>query len=154
AHGSGVEDMRRLMTEVIGRLDRLGMQHPEVRPRHSLSIRSQDERDAGLALLERFRPLPDDLKRQVPALLNGLGKLQVGAGDFGGARANFLAVSRLVSDDVAKGEAQGNAYRAALEARKYDEALTHVRNAAGHDAGRFAPFRLDRYEPMRILGAG
>jgi hypothetical protein len=59
-----------------------------------------------------------------------------------------------VPDPAGKAEASYNAYRVALEEKKYDAALEALRWAASLDASRFAPFSLHRYEPRRILGAG
>ena len=68
--------------QVQQHLDRGGMHPGEVRPQHPCGIRGEDERRAVKALLARFRPRPPEEQRQVPSLLNGLGKLQVGVGDF------------------------------------------------------------------------
>jgi len=151
---AGSDDLRRLMEEALARLARLGMQVGEVRPRDSFSIRGEDERAAVKLLLARFRQLPAERQRQVPALLNGLGKLQVGAGEFAAARLTFPEVRRSVHEDAARAEASCNVYRAALEERKWDEALAALRQAAALDRPRFAPFPLHRYQPRRILGAG
>jgi TPR repeat protein len=126
----------------------------EVRPEHSFSIRSEDERRAVKQLLARFRQLPAEEQKRLPALLNGLGKLQLGAGDFAGARETFVEVARTVPEDAARAEASYNAYRAALEEQHWDEALQAITEAAQLDPARFTPFPLRRYEPRRILGAG
>jgi tetratricopeptide (TPR) repeat protein len=153
-HLGSVEEVRRLGQEVLAQLGRLGMQVGEVRPRHSFSIRDEDERRAVKLLLARFRRLPPEEQQQVPALLNGLGKLQVGAGDFAGAEQTFQEVARDAGDAAGKAEACHNAYRAALEEHKWEEALAAVRQAAELDPRRYAPFPLERYQPRRILGAG
>jgi formylglycine-generating enzyme required for sulfatase activity len=153
-HLSSAEEVRRLFQEVLERLARVGMQRGEVRPPHSFSIRSEEERRAVRQLLERFRQLAPAEQQQVPALLNGLGKLQVGAGDFAGARQTFGQVAGVVGDPSGQAEASHNAYRAALEQRQWDEALTALRAAAERDPQRFAPFPLKRYQARRILGAG
>ncbi|HBI43020.1 MAG TPA: hypothetical protein DDY78_09215, partial [Planctomycetales bacterium] len=75
-------EVRTLMEQVLLRLGQVGMARGEVRPGNSCSIRGEDERRAVKALLARFRELPTEEQRKAPALLNGLGKLQVGAGDF------------------------------------------------------------------------
>jgi serine/threonine protein kinase len=153
-HQAGADELRQLMEEALARLARLGMQTGEMRPQHSFSIRGEDERAAVRLLLTRFRQLPAERQQKVPALLNALGKLQVGAGEFAGARRTFLEVIKAVGDPAGKAEASFNAYRAALEEGKWEEGLQAVREAASLDAGRFAPFPLYRYEPRRILGAG
>jgi len=107
-------------------------------------------------LLERFRQLPTEQQSKVPALLNGLGKLQVGIGDLEGARENFAKVAQMLGGTApfAEAETHYNAYRTALEQKKWDEALNEIKEAAGLDPGRFEPFPLRRYQPQRILGAG
>jgi formylglycine-generating enzyme required for sulfatase activity len=126
----------------------------ELRPKDSLSIHSQDERDLVKALLARFRALPAERQRQLPALLNGLGKLQVGAGEYTAAQESFAEVAATAPEAAARAEASYNAYRAALEERSWDKALLAILEAAKHQANRFAPFPLHRYRPQRILGAG
>jgi serine/threonine protein kinase len=130
------------------------MQKGEVKPQHSFSIRNEDERNAVKQLLARFRQMPSEEQRQFPALLNGLGKLQIGSGDFDGARRTFVAVAESVTEATAQAEAQFNAYRAALEEKKWDDALAAIEKAATLDSQRFAPFPLQRYQAKRILGAG
>ena len=153
-HLTNGEEVRHLVEQVLLRLDHAGMRQGEVRPQHSFSIRSEDERQAIKQLLARFRQMPADEQRQVPAVLNGLGKLQVGAGDFSAARQTFTEVARTVGDAAARAEASYNAYRAALEERKLDVALAAFLKAAELAPQRFAPFPLHRYRPQRILGAG
>jgi len=155
---AGLDQVRReirdLREELVRRLTEAGMQRGEVRPHHSFSIRGEDEHRAVLALLARFRQLPADEQRRMPDLLNGLGKLQLGTGDFGGARESFDRAAAAAADAAAKAEARFNAYRAALEQRKWDQALAELTEAAALAPGRFAPFPMQRYEPKRILGAG
>src|SRR5262249_32279035 len=91
---------------------------------------------------------------RLPALLNGLGKLHLAFGDYEGAKTIFLEVTRAAPDTPARAEARWNVHRAALEQRKWDEALAALQEAATLDPQRFAPFPLDRYPPQRILGAG
>ena len=83
------EEVRSLLVQVQHHLSLVGMQRGEITHQHSLSISGEDERRAVKTLLARFRQLPADEQRQVPALLNGLGKLQVGAGDFEQAKQTF-----------------------------------------------------------------
>jgi uracil-DNA glycosylase family 4 len=153
-HLTNTEDIRRLMLEVLNRVSETGMQKGEVKPQHSFSIRSEDERSAVKHLLASFRKMPAEEQKQFPALLNGLGKLQIGSGDFEGARKTFDAVAENTTEASAQAEAHFNAYRAALEQKKWDEALAEIQKAASLDAQRFAPFPLQRYQVKRILGAG
>ncbi len=153
-HLASFEEIRRLLQEVLAQQGRVGMAAGAVRPTDSCLIRGEDERRAVKQLLARFRQLPPEEQQQVPALLNGLGKLQVGAGDFAGAERTFQEVARDVADAAARAEACYNAYRAALEEKKWEEALAAIRRAAELDPRRFSPFPLERYPPRRILGAG
>jgi len=153
-HFANADEIRRLLKEVSDRVSQAGMQKGEVKPHQRFSIRSEDERTAVKQLLARFRQLPDHQQNQVPALLNGLGKLQFGSQDFDGARQTFVAVAEKVHDATAQAEAHFNAYRAALEEKKWADALAAIQQAATLDTQRFAPFPLQRYEPKRILGAG
>ncbi len=148
------EEVGLLFQQVLKQLRLVGMQQGEVRPQHSFTIRGEDERGAVKALLARFRQLPIEEQRGMPALLNGLGKLQVGTGEFTAAGQTFGEVVKAVSEPMGKAEAFHNAYRAALEQKKWDEALHALRQAATLDPQRFAPFPLYRYDPKRILGAG
>ena len=151
---ANADEVRRLMQEVLNRVSQVGMQKGEVKPQHSFSIRSDDERSAVKQLLARFRQLPAQQQHQVPALLNGLGKLQFGSGDFDGARETFVAVATDVHDSAAQAEAQFNAYRSALEEKKWDDALVAIQKAALLDSQRFAPFPMQRYQAKKLLGAG
>jgi tetratricopeptide (TPR) repeat protein len=151
---ANAEEVRSLFVQVQQQLSRAGMQGGELRPQNSLSINGEDERRAVRSLLERLRQLPAEERQKVPGLLNGLGKLQAGAGDFGGAKQTFDEAARSAGEDAARAEMRFNAYRAALEARKWDEALDALREAASLAPQRFAPFPLHRYQPRRLLGAG
>jgi hypothetical protein len=146
--------VRRLQQEVLNRVSQAGMQKGEVKLKDSCSIHSEEERTAVKQLLARFRQLPLEQQKQVPALLNGLGKLQFGSGDFEGARTTFVAVAEVVHDATAQAEAQFNAYRAALEEKKWAVALAAIQKAASLDSQRFAPFPMQRYQATEILGAG
>jgi serine/threonine protein kinase len=153
-HLANADKVRRLMEEVLNRVSQAGMQKGEVKPQCSFSIRSEDERNAVKQLLARFRQMSSAEQRQFPALLNGLGKLQIGSGDFGGARHNFMTVALSVTEATARAEAHFNAYRAALGEKKWADALAAIEQAATLDSQRFAPFPLRRYQVKRILGAG
>jgi formylglycine-generating enzyme required for sulfatase activity len=153
-HLHNADEVRQLLQNILARLDQYGMRHGAVQPRHSFSIRSDQEKQAIKALLVRFRQLPATDQQRVPALLNGLGKLSNGTGQFGGAQALFLEVARSTPEPSAQAEAYYNAYRAALEAEKWDDALEAITQASTLDPRRFAPFPMKRFRPQRILGAG
>jgi formylglycine-generating enzyme required for sulfatase activity len=153
-HLGNADEVRRLMHDVIQKIEQVGMKHGEVKPQHSFSIRTEGERAAVKQLLSRFRQIPAQQQQQVPALQNGIGKLQFGSGDFEEARATFKAVSNNTSDSSAKAEAHFNAYRAALESKNFFEALVSIQVAASLDPKRFEPFPISRYKPKSLLGAG
>jgi serine/threonine protein kinase len=126
----------------------------ELRPGDSLSIRNDNERQLVKRLVARYRGLPEGERREVPALLNAIGKLEVVAGDFDAAQKDFQAVALMETDAKAKAEAHFNAYQTALERRDFDTAMKEFIEAVKLDAKRFAPFPVGKYQPLRILGAG
>ena len=153
-HLANAGEVRTLLEQVLSHLAQAGMARGEVRPGNSCSIRGEDERRAVKALLARFRRLPAEEQRQAPALLNGLGKLQVGAGDFAEARQTFTEVVQVVGDPSDKAEASFNAYQAGPgRARRLGRRPSRSR-PSGRQAGRrrFAPFPLEKFQPLRILG--
>ena len=139
---------------VIALQQKLDMMHTQVRPRDSLSIRSDDERRLVRQLVAKYRAMPEDQRRAAPALLNAVGQLEVAAGDFQAAQQDFQTVASLVTDNAAKGEAHINAYRAALEKREFPAAIRELVEAVKLDGKRFAPFPVGKYLPQKILGAG
>jgi tetratricopeptide (TPR) repeat protein len=149
--GQQVQEIYQAVLELKRRYD---LQAVEVRPRDSLAIGSEAERRLVKQVLERFRNLPAEEQRRLPALLNSLAQLEVASGDFDAAQRDFQQVAALVSDRKAQAEAQHNAYGAALERGELDEALTALKQATALDPQRWAPFPLNKYEPERILGAG
>jgi tetratricopeptide (TPR) repeat protein len=129
--------------------------HPcAVRPRDGLALRRDCERELVLDLVKRFRNLPTDQQRRLPALLNSLAQLEIVVGDLEAGQNDFQEVARLVLDPISQAEAYHNVYRAALERRNWTEALPALRRAVDLDAEAFEPFPFARYQPQRILGAG
>lgn len=149
------EQGRDIYEAVLGIRQRLDMARIDVRPQDSLSIRGDEERQLIKDLIRRYRELPESQRRDMPALLNGIGQLEVAAGMFREAEQDFLTVARIVGpDEIARGEAHMNAYHAALEAREWVPAMRNLLEAVRIDAKRFAPFPMGTYKPRRILGAG
>jgi hypothetical protein len=138
--------------EMQAKLDQVG--RAAVRPRDSVSIHTDAERELVKKVLAQYRGLPEATRKARPALRNAVGMLEVAAGDFVAARSDFAAVAAAVADPVAKGAAHMNAYRAALEARDWDGALQELLAAAKCDSRRYATFPMGKYLPQRILGAG
>ena len=134
-------------------LEQHQLQSRPVRGNDSLAIQNDHERQAVKAILEQYRRLPEEQRRAAPALLNGLGKLQLAVGDAEGARRDFAEAAALAPDVAAKAEAHFNAYRAALEGEQCDAALSELLQAARLDR-KYLPFPLNKYVPEKILGAG
>jgi serine/threonine protein kinase len=133
---------------------RLDLSGRELRPRDTMSIRGDSERQAVRQVAARYRALPPRQRAGMPALLNAIGKLEVAAGELESAQQDFHTVAGLVDDDRSRGEAYFNGYLAALEQGQHDEALKQLRQAVICDRERFAVFAPEKYEPLRILGAG
>ncbi len=141
--------------EAVVELKRRHDLHPcAVRPRDGMSLRSEDERETVQDLVARFRRLPEDSRRRLPALWNSLAQLEIVIGDLEAGQRDFQEVARLVNDPISRAEAHHNVYRAALERRDWGAALSALRRAVALDAESFEPFPLQRYEPRKILGAG
>ena len=141
--------------EAVAGLKRRHDLHPcAVRPRDGLALRRDGEREVVQDLVKRFRDLPPDQQRRLPALLNSLAQLEIVVGDIEAGQHDFQEVARLVADPISQAEAHHNVYRAALERRDWNDGLAALRRAAALDADAFEPFPLPRYEPLRLLGAG
>jgi tetratricopeptide (TPR) repeat protein len=141
--------------DAVAELKRRHDLHPcVVRPRDGLSLRRDGERELVQELVKRFRDIPPEQRRRLPALVNSLGQLEVVVGDLEAGQRDFEEAARLAADPASQAEAHHNVYRVALERRDWAEALASLRRAAALDAAAFEPFPLGRYEPRRILGAG
>ncbi len=125
-----------------------------LRPSDSLSIHGEAEMIRARELVGRYRAIPAAQRRELPALLNAVGKLEVMSGDFAGASNDFRELSELVSDSSAQAEAHHHRFRAAVEQQLWDDALDALKHSARLDPTRFAQFPLFKFEPERILGAG
>ena len=139
---------------VIQMQQRLDMMHTELRPRDSLSIRGDVERQLAREAVAKYRAMPEARRKELPALMNAVGKLEVATGDFHAAERDFATVVEIVDDSAAKAEAHANAHRTALERRDWEAALRELLAAAKLDPKRYEPFPLRKYRPLRILGAG
>ncbi len=150
---------RDLYGKVLQMLEQQQMHQRPVNAGDSLSIRSDHERRRVKEFLAHYRLIPEDERRKAPALLNGLGKLQVATGDYENAQEAFTRVAEISPDARSRAEGHYNAYhvaleRAAVENGSYQVALAELKMALRFDPARFAPFPLEDYEPKRILGAG
>ncbi len=152
-------DHHDLYAKVLQMLEQQQMHQRPVHAGDSLSIRSDHERAKVKDFLARYRQMPEEQRRTAPALLNGLGKLQVATGDYQSAQEAFTRVAEISPDAQSRAEGHYNAYHAALERAavengSYQVALAELKMALRFDPARFAPFPLEDYEPQRILGAG
>ncbi|HEY8504860.1 MAG TPA: hypothetical protein VIL46_09780, partial [Gemmataceae bacterium] len=71
------EQNEAIYAAVIRLQERLDLAREQLRPRDSLSVRSDAERQLVRELVARYRGLPDGERRRLPALLNAIGKLEV-----------------------------------------------------------------------------
>jgi formylglycine-generating enzyme required for sulfatase activity/serine/threonine protein kinase len=148
------EQVQQLGQAVQKLLEQHQLQHRELRAGDSLSIRNDNERQLVKQLVARYRALPEADRKEVPALLHAVGKLEVVSGDFDAASRDFQAVAQLEQENKARAEAHYHAYIACLEQRDWWAAIQELVKAIKLDAKRFAPFPVGKYQPVRILGAG
>jgi serine/threonine protein kinase len=140
---------------------RLGMRDRQVRSTDTRTIRSEEERRLVREMLAQYRALPESERRQRPALLSAVARLENAAGNHAQAVDDFRAAATLSADDKPmQAESHYNAYQAALERagkskkkEDWNEALNELVKAVNRDR-RFLPFDARKYQPQRILGAG
>jgi tetratricopeptide (TPR) repeat protein len=137
--------------EVLERISAHDLDHRDLRASDFLTISGAEERRHIHQLAARFRAAPDDQRKQAPALLNALAKLQALASDFQSAERDLQSVAALVPEPIAQAEVQANIFQCAIERRHGTDALTALKKAASLDPDRFAPFPLSKYEPEAIL---
>jgi serine/threonine protein kinase len=154
-------DVARIEGMLLQILAQLGMAKVrEMSSRHSMSIRTDNDRRAADAAIRDYRALPEAVRRANPQLIESAAKVQFALGDFGEAQASFLELPDLLEDNHAKAQAHYNAYRAALEragrsgnAEDWRSALLELVEAVKLDR-KYMPFDGKKYAPNRILGAG
>ena len=125
-----------------------------LRPGDSLSIVGSGDRQRVRLLVNEFRALPEEERRQAPALQNGIGMLEAAAGDFTEAQREFREAANVLEDPNARAAARHNAFQAAVEQRQWEAALDAYLEAAALLPDRFALFPGAKYEAQRVLGAG
>src|SRR5262245_36607338 len=76
---------------VLDLLRRYHLQQRNLRPADSLAIHNDPDRLLVRDLSLRLRSLPEDQQNRLPALLTGLAKLEMAAGEFDLAQRDFLA---------------------------------------------------------------
>ncbi len=139
---------------VMQALEQHRLEQRQLTARAGQSISNEGDRRQVQRLLDGYRALPEEQRKRMPALLHALAMLKVGVGDFDAARRDFRDVAEMVPVSPARADALVNEYFTALEQQDWDGALAALKQAIDADPKRFAPFRLDRYEPLKILGAG
>lgn len=149
-HGA-VLDIQDQVTNLARKLD---LMHRELRPRDSLSISNEAERQLVKQLVARYRALPEGERQRLPSLLNAIGKLEVAAGAFAEAQHDFEQVATLTQNRTEQAEAHYNRFGAALERGDLAAALSAMQQAAELEPAKYAPFPLHKFQPERILGAG
>jgi len=103
AVGARVEGQyRALCDQVLQLLEHLRIQGRPVRVGDSFALHGAGDRDAVGEMLRRYDALSEEQRRGSPALLNGLGKLQLAAGDYDQARDSFVRVVGLTVDRRAR----------------------------------------------------
>jgi tRNA A-37 threonylcarbamoyl transferase component Bud32 len=149
------QSLQAIYAQVVRQGEKLDRLHERaLRPSDGLSIRSDEELRLVRELVARYRAVPEQQRRQLPALLNAIGRLELAAGEFESAQRDFRQQAEWVDERRARAAGHHGAYLAALERRAWEPALEDLRQAAALDPDRFALFPMDRYEPLRILGAG
>lgn len=148
------DDVKELLRQLEALASRFDVLQREVRPRDSFSIHSEAEQKLVKDLLNRYRALPEEQRHCFPALINGVGKLELAIGAFDAAQREFAQAAALAPDRAMQAETQFNLYGAALERSDLATALSALLEAARLDPPRFAPFPLHKYLPEKILGAG
>ena len=142
-----------LHTEVRGLTDQFKLLRKDLTSGHSVSYRDEHERALIEAVKRRYRGLSDEQRRRFPQLGLDLSRLEIVAGDFQDALGQAREAAAHLEDPASKAEAHHAAYRAALELKKWDEALSELQKAAAAD-DRFAIWPSAKYRVERILGAG
>jgi len=141
---------------VMQMLQKLQLESRPLRATDSMSIRTDHDRREAEQIVEQCLALPAEQRRGCPALLNGLGQLEFTINNFEKAQNMFAEAATSAPGARAQALAHYNAYRAALERlpRRHDEALKEMLQAVALDPDSFAPFPVEDYKPLKILGAG
>lgn len=108
-----------------------------------VSVRDDEERQLLRAVLERYRALPAEQRRQLPVLLHAVAELQMRSGEVDEAAKSYAQAEIYVSDRAALAESHYHAYRAALGRRDWIKALASYRQAASLDPATWTRPRLE-----------
>jgi hypothetical protein len=138
---------------VLEFLDQLGLTDRELRPRDSLVVRDDAELHRIKKAIEAYRGLREETRVKLPALKYAIAKLELASSEYLAAWKDFSSVAAMVAGGSDKGFAHFATFRAAMERRNWDAALTAYLAAAKADPS-FELFPMARYKPVRVLGTG
>ena len=146
------------LSDINGKLDDLIRRRDVVtRTTDPLKVSVTDPREANLLRrwLAELRSLPPELLDA--AIWTKLGDALAAGRILADARLaqeSATVAAKAAADRAAEAEAAYKTYRVACEQEDWSDALSGLVRAAELDPNRFAPFPLNRYEPVRVLGAG
>ncbi len=116
----------------------------EIQRRLEVSVRDDAERRLVEQVLARYRALPVDRQRQMPALVQSVAGAQLHLGAAEVARRNLETFRLVVLEGKTKAEAHFHACQAALERRDWRKALSSYHEANRLDAACWTVERLLR----------
>ena len=128
---------RDIYQAVIGLQLRFDVLAHEVQPDGASQLHSEDERQLIGQVVEQYRALPADLRSQLPALLKGIAKLQLWAGDEEEAEKSFHGVTVTLADSAVRAESHFCAFQAAIERGDWAKAVSSCHQAIHLDPARW-----------------
>jgi len=136
-----IDDLRR----------RFNLTHERVQPLDSYAVHNVIDHKQILSVIDRFRALPENERRNRPALLNAIAQFELAIGDPAAASRDFHFAAAFLNDSAAKAAVFLNAHRAGLLQQDYTTALSDLLEAVRLDGRRVATFPVGKYIPTRIL---
>jgi len=150
--GEAVQAIYAEVVRISRKLDNL--HERSLRPLDTVSLRTEADCRQVRDLVRGYQGLPAGQKKELPALLHAVGKLEVAAGDVEAGKQRLAEAARLAGDRPGAAAAHFDAFLAAVEARDLDAALASYGEAVRRGGAPFALFPPGKYQPERILGAG
>ena len=126
------ESVQQIARPVLELLHRYQLQQRSLRPTDSLAIQGDADRQQVRDLSLRLRALPEEQQNRLPALLAGLAKLEMAAGEFDLAQRDFLAASAAIGDPKVQAEVYFNTYQTAPGATRRQASLAIPAARRGH----------------------
>lgn len=127
---------------------------PQLRIEQSFSIHSPEEKRYVREALGWFRSLSKKEQDKQSEWKRVIGQRLFEAGALGEAHELYSEIAQSEGSNSAQALAYYNAFLAALGRRKWSQALADLLRSAQLEPSQFAPFPLDHYQPVAILGAG